>query len=270
MNYLEYKGEQLFSGKIPLAVFENSEAAFRDMADCMVEAIKNNNREGKRTLFIVPLGPVGQYPYFAKRVNEEKISLKTVSFINMDDYLLDEKNVLPETHHLSFRRIMKEQCYDLIAEELLMPESQRIFPAPDNAKVIEAVIQDHGGVDICFGGIGINGHVAFNEPPEADEKITDAEFANLSVRVQKISRETKVVNSINDLDGAYYQMPDYAVTVGMKEILASKKVRLYCFRPWHRSVIRRALFGEVTKAFPVTFLQKHPDAKIAITKELYK
>lgn len=65
---------------------------------------------------------------------------------------------------------MYELCYNKIDKDLIMPESQRIFPTLDNADYIDKVIEDHGGVDVCFGGIGITGHMAFNEPPEEDEK----------------------------------------------------------------------------------------------------
>ncbi len=270
MNYLKYNGEKLFEGKIPLLVFDNPEAAFKDMADKMVEEIIENNLAGKKTLFIVPLGPVGQYKYFVERVNSERISLKDTTFINMDEYLEDDKNLISEDDPLSFRRLMKEQCYNQISEDLIMPERQRLFPTLDNFDYLEEVIKKHGGVDSCFGGIGINGHLAFNEPPEPEERIGAEEFTKLSFRIQKISRETKLVNALNEFDGAYYLMPDYCITIGMKQILESRKIHLYCFRPWHRSVVRRALFGEVTSAFPVTFLQKHQDAKIAITKELQK
>lgn len=270
MNFLDYNGEMLFQGKIPLLVFEDAEAAFKDMADRMVDAIIENNQASKKTLFIVPVGPIGQYKYFVERVNAERVSLKDVTFISMDEYLDNDKNLIPESHPLSFRRIMKEKCYNLISEDLIMPEEQRLHPTPENGEYLEEVIRNHGGVDICFGGIGINGHIAFNEPLEAEEKLTEEEFTQLSFRIQKISRETKVINALNEFDGAYYLMPDYCVTIGMKQILESKKVFLYCFRPWHRSVVRRAIFGEVTSAFPVTFLQKHPDAKIAITKDIQK
>lgn len=80
---LKIHGEDIKKGKIPVDIYKDKEGAFSGMADMMVEAIKENNKLGKRTLFICPLGPIGQYKYFAKRVNSERISLKNVTFINM-------------------------------------------------------------------------------------------------------------------------------------------------------------------------------------------
>ena len=256
-------------GKIPIEIFETADLAFEAMANDMVNEIINNNQQKLKTLFIIPVGPVGQYPYFVQKVNEEMISLKDVTFINMDDYMVNETKMVTLDHPLSFRQFMNEKVYQLINPDLIMDESQRIFPTPTNRELIENIIEAHGGVDVCYGGIGINGHVAFNEPPEEDDHTSLAEFINTSVRVLKIARETLVVNSLNELDGAYYLMPKFCVTVGMKQILNSKKVRLYCFRPWHRSVVKRAIEDDSSPAFPVTLLQSHPNALITISKNIW-
>ena len=75
--------------KIPLQKMGDSDEVFRAMADMMADCIKENNAAGSRTVFICPVGPVGQYPFFVRRVNEERISLKNVWFFNMDEYLED-------------------------------------------------------------------------------------------------------------------------------------------------------------------------------------
>ncbi len=146
-----------------------------------------------------------------------------------------------------------------IAQEAPFTPEQRVFPDPENLERIPALIQELGGVDVAFGGIGINGHLAFNEP---QPELTPVEFAALSVRTLDISRETITANAIGDLGGAIGAMPRRCVTIGMAQILGAKKVRLGVFRDWHRAVVRRAAYGPVTAEFPVTLLQNHPDAKI--------
>ena len=69
---------------------------------------------------------------------------------------------------------------------------------------------------------------------------------------------------MGDLGGALEDMPHRCVTIGMREILGARKVRLGVFRDWHRGVVRRAAYGEPTAAFPATLLQNHPDAKIYV------
>ena len=75
--YYHISEAQLGEGsKIPLVKMENSEAVFRKLADIMADCIVENNAAGHRTVFICPVGPVGQYPFFVERVNKERISLK--------------------------------------------------------------------------------------------------------------------------------------------------------------------------------------------------
>ncbi len=263
-DYYYYNKEELLKApKIPLIVMEDNATVFKSMAEEMVEEIKRKNALGENTVFICPVGPVGQYPYFVDMVNEQNISLKNVWFINMDEYLTDDKEWIDKTDKLSFRGFMDRTVYTKIKPELVMPEEQRIFPDPKNLTNIQDMIEKLGGVDICFGGIGINGHVAFNE---ASDTMTPDEFLAQHTRVLEISKETRAVNSIGDLNGALDDMPHYCITIGINEIAHARKIRLGCFRDWHRSVVRHAAYGEKTAHFPVSLLQDHPDINIKFTE----
>lgn len=91
-DYYYYNKEELLRDpKIQLIVMDDNQQVFKSMADEMVEEIKRKNALGETTVFICPVGPVGQYPYFVDMVNEQNISLKNVWFINMDEYLTDER-----------------------------------------------------------------------------------------------------------------------------------------------------------------------------------
>jgi len=87
------------------------------------------------------------------------------------------------------------------------------------------MIETLGGVDMCLGGLGINGHVAFNEPAETDDTITVEEFAALPTRVLPISRETKTINAYGYQRGDLRGMPEWCITIGMKH---KCKKNLYC------------------------------------------
>lgn len=261
--YYYDRGQLLAAPKLPIAVLQDNDAVFRAMAEEMAEEIRGKNAHGERTVLICPVGPVGQYPYFVDLVNREKISLKNVWFFNMDEYLTDEKEWIPKEDSLSFRGFMDREVYTKILPELVMPEKQRVFPDPRMPEAVGEQIEKLGGVDICFGGIGINGHLAFNE---ADDGLSAEAFRNLHTRVLAISRETRTANAIGDLNGAIDDMPRYCVTIGMHEIYHARMVRLGCFRDWHRSVVRHAAYGEVSAHFPATLLQEHPDALLRITE----
>jgi glucosamine-6-phosphate deaminase len=213
--------------------------------------------------FIVPVGPVDQFPILARLINEKGISCREVMFINMDEYLDEEDRWVSEDHPLSFRGYMKRAFYDLLPTELAPRTENRVFPDPRGTDAVGKLIEQRGGMDVCFGGIGINGHVAFNEPPEPGERITVEEFARLPTRVLSLARETRTINSVT-VGGEISVVPRRAVTVGMKEILASRRLRFYCNRPWQSAVVRRVLHGAVTAECPASLLRRHPDAMITM------
>ena len=260
MDYFKIPASELGKdAKIPVYPLGDSGEVFYELALEMVNTIKEHNAAGKKTVFICPVGPVGQYPIFVRLVNRDRVSLRNCWFINMDEYLNDDGTWIDIESPLSFRGFMRNNVYTKVDPELLMPESQRVFPDPADPGKVDRLIEELGGVDIAFGGIGINGHLAFNE---AREDMTAQEFAALGTRALSLNPETRTANAIGDRCGAIDAMPKRAVTIGIKQILGARKVRLGIFREWHRSVVRQAAYGPVTAHFPASLLQNHPDAVI--------
>ena len=260
MNYFNLSAQELGKdAKIPIVKLGDSGEVFYELALEMLNVIRANNAAGKPTVFICPVGPVGQYPIFVRLVNRERVSLKNCWFFNMDEYLNDDGSYIDESSPLSFRGFMNRTVYSQIDPDLLMPPEQRVFPDPTDPGRGDRLIEELGGVDVAFGGIGINGHLAFNE---AREDMTAEEFAQLGTRVLKLTPETRTANAIGDRGGAIDAMPTQAITIGIKQILSARKVRLGVFREWHRAVVRQAAYGPVTAHFPVSLLQNHSDAVI--------
>lgn len=249
--------------RLPVLKLGNDGEVYDALALEMIRTIRENEEANRHTVFICPVGPVGQYPVFVRLVNQEGLSLKWCWFINMDEYLTGQDDWIEQENPLSFRGYMAREVYGKIRPELCLPEGQRVFPDPKNIAAIPALIKELGGVDLCIGGIGINGHLAFNEP---QPELSAAEFAVLPTRVLDIAAETRAMNAAGSLGGALESMPQRCVTIGMREILGAKKLRLACFRDWHRAVVRRAAYGEVSAAFPATLAQAHPDALLMVTE----
>src|SRR5215831_4963779 len=234
-----------------------------DLADAILAEIQAGERSGRGATLIIPVGPVDQFPLLAERINTQRVACRNTVLINMDEYLTDEDEWIPEDHPLSFRGYMERSFYSLLDPALVPLKENRVFPHPESPGAIAELVSARGGVDVCFGGIGINGHLAFNEPPEPDETLSVERFAALPTRILSLSRETRTINSVT-VGGEINIIPKRAITVGMKEILASRRLRFYCNRPWQSAVLRRALHGPVTPACPASFLRLHPDAVVTV------
>ena len=258
--------ELLKKTKVPLEIVETEDDLYYHMALDMLSHIIANNRQDKQTVFIVPVGPIGQYQKLRWLCSRDKISLKKVWFINMDEYLQADGKPIPMNHPLSFEGFMNNLFYEKMDPELNIPANQRIFPRPGRENEIGELIDRLGGVDVTYGGVGITGHIAFNEPPEPEDKITDEEFAALPTRSLALSRETRTINAATAASGYIDFIPPNCVTVGMKEILAAKKVRLYLNRPWQGGIVRKLTLGEVSRFTPASFLQRHDDARLILTR----
>ena len=249
--------EKIINGMRCKAVDTEYDVYF-DMALTMLEEIVAHNQKGEKTVMIVPVGPTQQYPILADMVNRLNVSLKNVHFFNMDEYMVSPTQTVGKDDRLSFYGRMKREFYDLVRYDLVMPESQRHFPAPGHEAEYDRMIEELGGVDMCFGGLGINGHIAFNEPPEADAPMTADEFAALGTRVLPISRETKTINAYGYNRGDLQGMPQWCITVGMRPILNAKKHYIALNRPWQNGPFKHALLGEQTAGIPASLLQRCP------------
>jgi glucosamine-6-phosphate deaminase len=235
------------------------------MATDVVEKVRQNNGRSRRTVLILPVGPIEQYARLVQMVNEERLSLRDVTVLNMDEYLASPTEYIDKNHALSFRGFMEREFYGKIDPSLTVPEDQRIFPEPGRESRVLQIIQDLGGVDLCQGGFGINGHIAFNEPPE--QTVAVEAFREYRTRVLPISRETRIVNSMK-IGGCYELMPGWCITIGMKEILSARKLRFYLNRTWQWGILRKVLFGPVTPRVPASYLQGHADARVIAAAEV--
>lgn len=234
----------------------------------MLSQIMKNRSVGKPTVMIIPVGPTDQYPILARLVNELSLPLQDVHLFNMDEYLTDPNHVISKDHVMSFHRRMDVEFYSLVRPELAVPENQRHFPKPGHELEYDALLDSLGGADLCVGGLGINGHIAFNEPPEPNDPITADIFASLGTRVLPISRETRTINAYGYQRGDLLGMPEWCITIGMKQILASRSIFIALNREWQHGILRHVLFDQVQPQIPATLLQTHPDVHYCATERI--
>lgn len=261
MDINKIRREDLGKGsRIKLNVCETEVDMYWKVAIEVIETIQANNEKGEPTVMIIPYGPLGPYSRLVYLINKYHISLKNCIFINMDEYLTDDKEYIDENNPLSFRGGMKRIFYSQINDELNVLTENRLFPDPHNLGKPMQIIKKYGKLDMVFGGIGINGHYAFNEPPREGEIVSNEEFLNRETRVLEISPETKTINAYMNCGGDLNGIPKYCITVGMKEIFMADKVRMCMPRDWNAGALRKVLHGDITAKVPCSLFQLHSDA----------
>jgi glucosamine-6-phosphate deaminase len=174
---------------------------------------------------------------------------KAVSF-NVDEYA-----GVPPEHPGSCRFRIFEQllnCVDIRRENCHLPDSEAA-DFEEEARRYELQISQAGGIDLQILGIGMNGHIGFNEPGTPFE--SRAHVADISDR------------SLSDKAEFYRKTgfaPRQAVTLGIRSIMESRKILLVAKGEAKREIIRKALQGPVTPAVPASILQLHPDAVVVL------
>jgi glucosamine-6-phosphate deaminase len=244
-----------------LIVCESIEELHHRFATDIFTEINNNNENNRSTRLILPIGPTGQYPILVDLILQHNLDLSNCWFFFMDEYSDDDGFALPLNHPLSFKRIAKTMLLIPLREKFGLDNSKVIFPDESNIDELASIVQD---INTCYGGIGIHGHIAFNEPS-----------INISLsnpRKVRLNEYTITLNAIrSQVGGNLEAFPNHAFTIGMKQILSAKRIRLYCRNgssyDWANSVLRIALFGEPGDDYPVTYIRNHPNYTIITDKE---
>jgi glucosamine-6-phosphate deaminase len=235
------------------------------MARSIADIIIKNNRENRNTKIILPVGPTPQYDILKQIINSEKINLKNLWIFFMDEYLDWESRWVPESHPMSFRGYMKKNLFDLIDSSLGLKREQIIFPNPADLDYNDKKIEELGGIDVCYGGLGYHGHIAFNEPYDTYyRRMTIDKFLASKTRIIDLNSDTFVINSLCGIGGNCYDLPPKAVTLGMKPIIEAKRIEIYCDGGdlnWQLASLRLALMHPPTLDRPGTLLQLHPNPK---------
>lgn len=240
----------------------------RLMAEELLTEIEFNNRRNVPTRAIIPCGPVCWYAPFTELVNSRRISLRALTVFHMDECLDWQGRLLPQRHPYNFRTFMERHFYGGIPPELQVPESQRLWLSPSNVVRVRAAIAA-APIDITVGGWGQDGHIAYNQARRHPySAITLEELSESGIRIQENNLDTILALAQRTFGGAYQFVPPMSITLGVKECLGAKKVRVYSDTgAWKQTALRVALFSDPVIEYPMTLLQRHPDAVITATQE---
>jgi glucosamine-6-phosphate deaminase len=253
---------------IPVRILPDREALYEAVAEVMIEVIEANNKRGAKTTMILPVGPVGQYPAFARKVADRGIDCRNLWTFNMDEFLDRNGRTIAETHPMAFKGEMMRGLYQRLSETLRMPLEQMFFPRHDNMEAIDRALDEHApdGVDLCLAGVGPEGHFAFNEDPcFRHVEVSEEEYLADRTRLVLVNTSTVDMDALVASCGDRSAVPPFAVTLGPHDILRARRTEVIFFAGrFQRFALREVLFRKPTMHFPGTLLKlrKQPDGRL--------
>lgn len=246
-----------------IRVVDDAETFYREFATDLVGRIRDARDAGESIVMILPVGPVPQYHLAARMINEQRLSLSHVHTFNMDEYADSEGVTAPASWEGSFQRAMWQTFFSRVSRELRPPETQIHFPTSDAIGDYSARIEDLGGADVCYGGIGWGGHIAFWEPHLGAEFGGDlAAYRRAGARLVDLHSMTVMQNALHSFGGDWSWVPPKANTVGPREILNARHRSFWLDGDlgngfsWQRFIARLVAHGPVSEFVPGSLLQE--------------
>ncbi len=192
--------------------------------------------------------PVGTYKQLIDWYNKGDIDFSNVTSINLDEYIgLDGNN------NQSYRYFMNTNLFNHINIDI----NSTFVPngcAEDmqaECDAYDARIKEYGGIDLQLLGIGLDGHIGFNEPDDVFIKNTHV----VDLDESTIAANARFFEKIDDV-------PKKAVTMGMGGIMQAKKILLVANGANKKEILQKAFFGPITPEIPASILQLHPDVTV--------
>ena len=235
---------------------------YRRFAEDLVGRIRAARDEGRTFVAVLPVGPMPQYELAAQIINREQLSLAHVHTFNMDEYANEDGATAPPSWPGSFQRAMLERFFGLVDRELRPPDEQIHFPTTEAIDSYSDRIEDLGGADCCYGGIGWCGHIAFWESHLGEEFGGDLEaYKRAGARLVELHPMTIMQNALHSFGGDWSWVPPKANTIGPREILGARHRSF-----WHdgdlgggvsrqRFIARLVAHGPVSELVPGSILQ---------------
>ncbi len=224
--------------------------SYEEMSEIAANIFKEQLQNNKKSVLGLATGgtPEGFYAKMVEAYKAGEISFAEAKSFNLDEYIGIEPS-----NKASYHYYMDEQLFnhvDMKREDIHVPAGDP-SQVEKNTDQYDQMIEEAGGIDIQLLGIGVNGHIGFNEPGTSFESYTNV------VELTESTREANKIyfDSIEDV-------PTHAITMGIKTILNAKKVVLLISGQSKQEAYDRLRSGEVTEDFPASALHKHPDVTV--------
>ncbi|KHO62282.1 MULTISPECIES: glucosamine-6-phosphate deaminase [Thermoanaerobacter] len=228
---------------------------YDEMSKKAAEIVKKQIKEKPNTVLGLATGstPLGMYKHLIEMYKKGEIDFSNVITFNLDEYIGLSPDHPQSYHYFMFHNffnhinIKKENVHipNGIAEDL-----------EEECRKYDEEIEKAGGIDLQILGIGVNGHIGFNEPEESIETKT---------HVVTLTEDT--INANKRFFKSAEEVPRKAITMGLGSIMKAKKIVLLASGKNKAEAIKETIKGQLTTKVPATVLALHPDVTIIIDKE---
>lgn len=197
--------------------------------------------------------PVGTYKKLAEYNKAGDVDFSCVTSVNLDEY-----QGLKGDNDQSYRYFMNDNLFKHINIDInktFVPDGCAADLA-EEGKRYDELIKSLGGIDIQLLGIGLDGHIGFNEPDDA----FTAETHEVELDPSTIEANARFFASKDDV-------PTKAITMGMMSIMQAKKILLIANGKNKKDIVEKSFFGPITPQVPASILQLHPDVTVIFSEE---
>ncbi|MBL7725698.1 MAG: glucosamine-6-phosphate deaminase [Chitinophagaceae bacterium] len=240
--------------KIPVTVFPDQKDGSVFVARQIADFIKEKQKRKEKCVLGLATGstPKTLYAELVRLHREEKLSFKNVVTFNLDEYYPIAKNALQ-----SYNRFMKTHLFDHVdinPKNIHIPDGEiKKEDIKEHCRRYEKMILDAGGIDLQILGIGNNGHIGFNEPGSGIYSKT---------RLITLDNSTRIANAYEFANIS--EVPRLAITMGISNILKSKKIILMAWGSAKAPVIKKAVEDDDSEQVPASLLQNHDDVTFVV------
>jgi glucosamine-6-phosphate deaminase len=234
--------------KIDVKILKNSKDGANYVAQQIAELIREKQSKGQNCVLGLATGstPISLYAALVKMHQTEGLSFKNVVTFNLDEYYPIDKDAYQSYWSFMHRHLFSH--VDIDPANIHLPNGN--VPKEEMKKYCasyEQAIEDAGGLDLQILGIGLNGHIGFNEPGSSIQSKT---------RLVNLDNTTRIANSYEF--PSISKVPRLAVTMGIGTILKAKRIILMAWGN-KASIVAKAVEGHVTESIPASILQQHND-----------
>ncbi|HLG41712.1 MAG TPA: glucosamine-6-phosphate deaminase [Chitinophagaceae bacterium] len=240
--------------KIPVKIFPDLKEGAKFVAQQIADLIRLKQKNREKCVLGLATGstPKALYTELVRMHKKEKLSFKNVITFNLDEYYPIDNNALQ-----SYNRFMRTNLFnhvDINPKNIHIPNGEiKKEDIKSHCLDYERKIKEAGGIDLQILGIGNNGHIGFNEPGSSVFSKT---------RLITLDNSTRIANAYEFPNIS--QVPRLAITMGISNILQSKKVILMAWGQVKAPVIKKSAEDDDTEQLPASLLQNHDDVTFVV------